>query len=513
MAAYTIGLTPLLDDLQRFGNGTKHVAFADNLTGAGKLIQIKSWWDLLQTMGPKYGYYPKPSKSFIIVKHQYEQNARETFSDTNINVTVSGAKHLGAVIGDLSFKEDYIKEKVESWRQQLELLSQIAELQPQAAYSAYINGFKHKFTYFLITISNFESYMQPIEEVIRLKFIPAITGGYICSDNDRNGLSFLKYNETQNIEYRNSRKITKELTENIILQNKQFQINNEEIKKTKKKIKTDKQTNYQNKLEELASNMNEQCKRNIEIIRETGSSNWLSVVPIKEYTYTLNKQQFWDSLRLRYHWPIPGLPTMCPCGEKFNVQHALSCKKGGFITLRHNEVRDITATLLSEVCKDVEVQPSLIKLQGEEQRLINTAKTQDDVRLDFCGRGIWIRGQRAFFDVRVFNPNAQRYLRQTLKQSFAVNEREKKHHCNRRIMEVDQGSFTPLVFTLNGGMAGECKVFYSRLAMLLSSGVEKPQVTTWIRTKINFTLLRSMILCLHGSRTTSSGIKKALTLN
>ena len=77
-------------------------------------------------MGPKYGYYPKPSKSFIIVKHQYEQNARETFSDTNINVTVSGAKHLGAVIGDLSFKEDHIKEKVESWRQQL--LSQIAEL-------------------------------------------------------------------------------------------------------------------------------------------------------------------------------------------------------------------------------------------------------------------------------------------------------------------------------------------------------------------------------------------------
>ena len=62
MVTYAIGLTPLLDDLQRFGNETKHVAFADDLTGAGKLIQIKSWWDHLQTMGPKYGYYPKPSK-------------------------------------------------------------------------------------------------------------------------------------------------------------------------------------------------------------------------------------------------------------------------------------------------------------------------------------------------------------------------------------------------------------------------------------------------------------------
>ena len=104
MATYAIGLAPLLDDLQRFGNETKHVAFADDLTGAGKLIQIKSWWDHLQTMGPKYGYYPKPSKSFIIVKHQYEQKAREIFSNTNINVTVSRANHLGAVISDLSFK-------------------------------------------------------------------------------------------------------------------------------------------------------------------------------------------------------------------------------------------------------------------------------------------------------------------------------------------------------------------------------------------------------------------------
>ena len=81
-------------------------------------------------------------------------------------------------------------------------------------------------------------------------------------------------------------------------------------------------------------------------------------------------------------------------------------------------------------------------------------------------------------------------------------------------MEIDQGSFTPLVFTLNGGMAGECKVLYPRLAMLLSSkrGVEKSQVTTWIRTKINFALLRSMTLCLCGSRSTSSGIKESIDI-
>ena len=53
-----------------------------------------------------------------------------------------------------------------------------------------------------------------------------------------------------------------------------------------------------------------------------------------------------------------------------------------------------------------------------------------------------------FFGVRVFNTNAKRYLRQTLKQCYTINKNEKKHHCKNRIMEVDLGSFTPLVFTV-----------------------------------------------------------------
>jgi len=82
---------------------------------------------------------------------------------------------------------------------------------------------------------------------------------------------------------------------------------------------------------------------------ETGASNWLNSMPLKEYNYHLNKQQFWDSIRLRYNWNIPGLPTSCACSAKFDIQHALSCKKGGFVTLRHNEIRDSTGSLLADV--------------------------------------------------------------------------------------------------------------------------------------------------------------------
>ena len=55
-------------------------------------------------------------------------------------------------------------------------------------------------------------------------------------------------------------------------------------------------------------------------------------------------------------------------------------RKGGFVTLRHNEVRDITASLLNEVRKDIRKEPPLIQLTGEtfEQR---TANTSDEARL------------------------------------------------------------------------------------------------------------------------------------
>ena len=89
----------------------------------------------------------------------------------------------------------------------------------------------------------------------------------------------------------------------------------------------------------------------------------------------------------------------------------MSCKRGGgqLVTLRYNEVRDITATLLSDVCKDVELEPSLLTLNGEEQTMRKAAKMNDEIRLDICARCFWESGQKAFFDVRFFDPIAQRY--------------------------------------------------------------------------------------------------------
>jgi hypothetical protein len=93
-------------------------------------------------------------------------------------------------------------------------------------------------------------------------------------------------------------------------------------------------------------------------------------------------------------------------------------------------------------------------------------------------------------------------VNQTLASAHKKNEDEKRRHYNERILEVEMGTFTPLVFTTAGGMAKECDKFYSRLAELIADKRKdhKSLVTSWIRCKLSFSLLRSAILCIRGSR-------------
>ena len=122
----------------------------------------------------------------------------------------------------------------------------------------------------------------------------------------------------------------------------------------------------------------------------------LSTLPIEEEVYMLNKQEFWDLVNIRHGWPLYRTPRTCTCGNNFNIEHAFTCKKGGFIILRHNRLRNITASLLKEVRHDIRIEPTLQKLTGEqfEQKAANTL---DEARLDVAARGFWATGHIAFF--------------------------------------------------------------------------------------------------------------------
>ena len=193
---------------------------------------------------------------------------------------------------------------------------------------------------------------------------------------------------------------------------------------------------------------------------------------------------------------------------QYDVQHALSCKKGVFITLRHHHII-LTAELLSQVTKYVKIEP-VLQLLTVETLDQQTANTSDNAGLDISTRGFWTKYQMAFFDVRDFDPNATRYSAQSLQRCYNNNGKEKKRQYNIRVLQVENGSFTPLVLSINGGMGREASKCYSRIAKMLSEKRDEPYSLTmsWIGRKLSFSLMRLIITCIRVSRTFKSNEEK-----
>ena len=130
----------------------------------------------------------------------------------------------------------------------------------------------------------------------------------------------------------------------------------------------------------------------------------------------------------------------------------------------------------------------------------------EHARLDISARGFWNSShEQAFVDVRVFNPLAKSHLHQTLPSCYRKNENEKKRAYDERVRNVEHGTFTPLVFSVAGGMEPIATTFYKRLASLLSdkSNQSYNQTIRWLRCSLSFSLTRSLIMCLRGARSSA----------
>ena len=74
----------------------------------------------IKYFGPLLGYYPKMSKSWLVVKEEMLSEAETLFDGTGINITTEGRKYLGGFVGKRTGEEDYVKDLVEDWVNQIE---------------------------------------------------------------------------------------------------------------------------------------------------------------------------------------------------------------------------------------------------------------------------------------------------------------------------------------------------------------------------------------------------------
>jgi hypothetical protein len=128
--------------------------------------------------------------------------------------------------------------------------------------------------------------------------------------------------------------------------------------------------------------------------------------------------------------------------------------------------------MTKNVVNDVQIEPPLQPLTGEHLQP-SSVNTANDARSDVRARGFWTRQQNAFFDVRIFYPNARCYRTRPLQKVFSSLEKEKKREYSDRILQIEHGSFTPLVFASNGGMGKEATIALKHLATLMSEKLTK----------------------------------------
>ena len=91
MPTYALAIIPLMTTLSlplQTDDKVKQSAYADDLTGAGSIDQLKRWWDMVVYFGRFLGYNAKASKSWLIVKPEYLDIVQIVFKDAGINITV-----------------------------------------------------------------------------------------------------------------------------------------------------------------------------------------------------------------------------------------------------------------------------------------------------------------------------------------------------------------------------------------------------------------------------------------
>jgi hypothetical protein len=169
--------------------------------------------------------------------------------------------------------------------------------------------------------------------------------------------------------------------------------------------------------------------------------------------------------------------------------------------MRHDGLRDLLAHEMREVLHDVQCEPPLQPVTGESL-FPKSANTADDARADIRAKSFWRNQQNAYFDLRVFYPHASSYSSRSLSELYSTFERAKKRGYNDRILQIEQGSFTPLVFSSTGGMGPETTVAVKALATLLAEKRKERYSHTMglLRCRIAFSLMRAATTCLRGTR-------------
>ena len=389
--------------------------------------------------------------------------AQELFGDLGIKITTSN-RLLGGVIVDTV---GFVTKKVQDWINLINILSDIAITQPQATYCAYTKSLQNDWTFLQRVTPDCHSLFTDLESAITSTLNPALFGQE-CSTNDWSlfslplrlgGLNIRNPVTTAAAHYTSSRSAC-ELLINAVTGDTSFssydhicQVYSARESHSKSQREVDNST-----FACILSTLNDNNKRTVEQTKDC-LSFWLNVLPVVKDNFDLSCNEFRDALCLRYAKPLLNLPQSCDgCSNICTTSHALDCKKGGLVTIRHNEIRDVLHDMSSLAWSQVIKEPVVNEAQNGSDGLIG----------DISVRGVWQSQSTTIFDVRVVDSDAPSYTGKSPLQVLKTAERDKKNKYGEACNSIHCG-FTPLCMTVDGLLGSESHTFLKHLADKLST--------------------------------------------
>ena len=245
MGFYAISTLPSIESLQNTNLYDSEVDkvtqawFADDSSAAGNLMVYSNGGISYQILGLNLVIFLTLA-SVRCVKDEDMKLKAKIFQRQGIEITTKGKRHLGAVVGSQEFKKEYLEEKVNSWIEDVKLLSDIAKSEPQCAYAAMMFSVQHRWNFVQRTIPDISHYMKKSENEIYHIFLPAIIGRTI-SEEEHNIMALpVRYGgleESCNFEYEALVKITRPLSEAIMKQSFYSEQDNVELFTLKQEVK------------------------------------------------------------------------------------------------------------------------------------------------------------------------------------------------------------------------------------------------------------------------------------
>ena len=508
---------------------TRHQSwYADDASATGKLELIKDYFEELMKVAPSYGYFPEPSKSILIVRSNSLEHTQSFLQAEELEFELkTGHRFLGGFLGEASTRHEWLKDLISKWESGVQELAYVASSYPQTAYAGLQKSLQQEWQYIQRVSEDIAEYFAPIEESICKTFLPALFGESHLDDNYRRPLSTLPVKHsglaipdptlTASDNYKTSTLVCGHLVQAIRtdsevkfsladhLSTRQVNLNQIGNRHTEE---------YEAKLEEITSKLDADTAR---IIRRGGlCGRWLSVMPLSVNGTELSRQEFTDTLLLRYARSPGDLPEQCDgCNAKFTVQHALDCKSGGLIIQRHNEIGSELMEWASKALSpsSVRVEP-LIHLDStpepeDEAKATTGAKpnhntdhaANDGKRGDILIRGLFQRGTDCIIDVRVTDLDCKSNRNTAPEKVLKRNERKKKSKYLQACLK-QRRSFVPFVVSTDGMLGYEANNLAQRLAKKLAEKWNLPysQVCGIVRARVSIAIARATHMCLRGSR-------------